>query len=124
MRVLVFTVVATLLAVGSPAAVCLVDDYSVEAEFQRSPVVAIARVISERQVPEERGSGALDGTLYTLRIQESFRGQARGRLAVFSENSSGRFPMEKGGTYIVFLYDQGGRLSADNCGNSGVVSER
>jgi hypothetical protein len=115
---------ALALCCGASFAACLLDDYSVSAEFSRSAVVALARVVSERQVPEQKEAGLLDGTLYSLRVQETYRGQASRTRSVFSENSSGRFPMVVGQTYIVFLYLQSGRLSADYCGNSGLASDK
>jgi hypothetical protein len=32
--------------------------------------------------------------------------------------------MERGKSYLLFLYEDGHRFSADNCGNSGFVSEK
>src|SRR5262245_2166851 len=124
MRVAALISVFVLVTVGESVAACLLDDYSVEAEFRRSELVALASVVSERSVAADPQAGLLDGVLYTLHIEELFRGGQRRTVNVFSENSSGRFPMQKGTTYIVLLYQQGGRLSADYCGNSGVASEK
>ena len=124
MRIVVVVTVAVALAAPAAFGVCMLDDYSVPAEFARSTVVAVGRVVSERQVHEQAELDVLDGTVYTLRVQETLRGQPSRTISVFSENSSGRFPMLKGQAYILFLYAQSGRLSADNCGNSGLVSEK
>ena len=120
MRVTVVATVATALAIRATLGACLLEDYSVPAEYARSKVVALGGVVGEQRVPEYEG--LLDGTVYTVRVQEMFRGQASRTISVFSENSSGRFPMKKGQLYILFLYSQGGRLSADYCGNSGLAS--
>jgi hypothetical protein len=109
---------------GAALGACLLDDYSVKAEYVRSFAVVRARVISERQVPDPEAPEFIGGTIYPVRIQKSFRGTLHGTVEVFSENSSGRFPMEKGKPYLLFLYRAQGRLSADPCGNSGLVAQK
>jgi hypothetical protein len=103
---------------------CLEDDYSVAAEYARSVAVVQARVISERNVPDPGAPKFIGGTIYKVRVEESFHGALHGTVEVFSENSSGRFPMEKRKSYLLFLYREEGRLSADPCGNSGFVSQK
>jgi hypothetical protein len=105
-------------------AACLLDDYSVKAEYARSVAVVKATVVSERTVPDAPSADLIGGTVYAVRIQKSFRGALHGTSEVFSENSSGRFPMERGKTYLLFLYRERDRLSADNCGNSGLASQK
>jgi hypothetical protein len=122
MRVAVVTAMLLVLGVSGALAACVLGDYSTRAEFERSSVVAVVRVVSERPVPDQKEQGRFEGTVYTVRVQETLRGRALRTLSVFSENSSGRFPMEEGQTYIVFLDSQSGQLSADPCGNSGLVS--
>lgn len=118
-----FSLVA-LLAIADSQAVCLLDDYSIEGEYQRSEAVVLASVASERVVPDPDDPKGFAGIIYTLHVQESFRGTPSKTMEVFSENSSGRFPMEKGKAYILFLYRQQGRLSADYCGNSGPALQK
>ena len=103
---------------------CLQDDYTVKAEFPRSVAVVKVLVVSERNVPDPDAPEFIGGTIYRVKIQESFRGALQGIVEVFSENSSGRFPMERRREYLLFLYRDAGRLSADPCGNSGLVSEK
>jgi len=100
------------------------DDYSVRAEFRRSVAVVKVLVVAKRNVPDPDDPEFLGGTIYKVKIQESFRGALEGTVAVFSENSSGRFPMDRGRSYLLFLYQDGVRVSADPCGNSGLVSEK
>src|SRR5438046_683826 len=83
---------------------CLLDDYSVKAEFVRSVAVVRVLVVSERNVPDPDAPEFIGGTFYTVRIQKSFRGALDGTVKVFSENSTGRFPMESGRSYLLFLY--------------------
>jgi hypothetical protein len=122
-RLFLRCMIAWLVAEVSPA-VCLLDDYSVKAEYDRSTAVVIAKVVSERVIPDGPDPDSLGGTLYGIAVQESIRGRLHGIAEVFSENSTGRFPMLKGKSYLLFLYSENGRLSADSCGNSGLVSRK
>jgi len=125
MRVQTLLALVAASVVSSAAlAVCVLSDYSVEAEYARSVAVVVAEVISQRNVADPGDDRSYGGVLYTLKVKESFRGSLLKTVDVFSENSSGRFPMQKGKAYILFLYAGQGRLSADNCGNSGLVSEK
>ena len=103
---------------------CLLDDYSVGAEYGKSVAVVTATVLSERVIPDKSEPEFIAGTIYTLRIQESFRGTLTNIAEVYSENTTGRFPMVKGRTYLLFLYRDEGLLSADPCGNSGLTSQK
>ena len=125
MRVVTGLCLSVLLGVTATKAACVLDDYSVEAEFNRSVEVVLAKVISERAVPAAPDDpNSIDGTNYSLQVRETFRGQGGDTLTIYSENSSGRYPLKVGRTYLLFLYEQQGRLSADNCGNSGLASEK
>ena len=103
---------------------CLLDDYSVSAEYARSVAVVEATVASIRTVRDQAEPEFISGTIYALRIHASFRGPLTNTVDVFSENTSGRFPIEKGKRYLLFLHQDGNQLSADNCGNSGLVSQK
>ena len=109
---------------GTAFGACLLDDYSVRAEYARSAAVVVAKVVSDGKVPSFEPSDAEWGVTYTLKIKESFRGSLQKTVEVFSENSSGRFPLAKGKAYVLFLYEEFGRLSVDYCGNSGLVSQK
>lgn len=124
MRKLFIAVLVFTLTIETAIGACLLDDYSVSAEFSRSTVVALGRVASERQISEQKDSGVLEGVIYTVRVDELFRGHAGKTLTVFSENSSSRLLMQGGQTYLLFLYSQSGRLSADYCGNSGLSTNK
>ena len=101
---------------------CLLNDYSVRAEYDRSAAVVTGQVIAERHVA---ASGRhYDGVVYTVKVETVYRGDLRRLVDVFSENSSGRFPMQLQERYLLFIYLEIGRLVVDSCGNSGLVSER
>lgn len=113
-----------LLVAGEAHAACLLVDYSLGAEYSRASAVIIAKAIAERRLPDPEDPEGFAATLYKVRIDESFRGELRGVVELYSENSSGRFPMEMNKKYILFVYASEGYLVADNCGNSGLMDEK
>jgi hypothetical protein len=121
--------VASMLLAGFGAAseaqnVCLFNDYSVAAEFARSDAVIVAKAVSRYVVKDPKDEDEYGGTLYSVVIMESLRGSLHGRITVYSENSSGRFPLEMDQEYLMFLRADGAHLVGDNCGNSGLLVRR
>ena len=100
---------------------------SVDEEFKSSTVVIVGEVISTKDVLEP--GGFIKGTFYTVRVAEILKGNPSKRVELYSENSSGRFPMKVGVSYLIFTYEgnfegiEGRRLAIDNCGNSGTLKE-
>ncbi len=77
-----------------------------------------ARVLNAKLVPSANDGYFLDGTIYGVEMRKGYKGNPGDALSVFSENSSGRFPMQIGREYLLFLYRDHGRYQVDNCGNS------
>jgi hypothetical protein len=102
------------------ASVCLEGRLSVDREYHKSSGVLIGRVIASRAVPESKEY--LEGTVYSVRVEEALHGELPDTVEVFSENTSGRFPMDVGTRYLLFVYTNLGRTMVDNCGNSGPVA--
>ena len=103
-------------------AVCLNGHPSVEQEYQQSDLVFVGRVTAANEVPETKPF--YEGTRYTIQVKKIFRGLPGHTLTVFSENSSGRFPMNIGADYLVFLSPRAGEPAmVDSCGNSGRVAD-
>ena len=107
---------------GAAFAVCLKSNPSLEQEYQSSTTIFVGRVASEEFTPESKNY--LDGTTYSVRVEEVLRGSPAKIVKLFSENSSGRFPMQVGAAYLVFVYEELDRLQVDNCGNSGELPEK
>ena len=103
-----------------PDFVCLNGHPAVDAEY-RLRTVFIGTVVSERYEPPTKDWDQ-EGTTYAVRVDERLRGQLPRTVQLFSENSSGRFPMEIGTKYLLFVYRDRGRTMVDNCGNSEVHS--
>jgi len=103
-------------------AVCLKGNPSVEQEYADRQSVFIGKVLENKHVPESRDY--YDGDEYIVQVQEVFKGESRHKIVIFCENSSGRFPMTVGSTYILFVYIELGRFQVSNCGNSGLLSDK
>jgi hypothetical protein len=124
LRVFLLTILSALVAwpSGSVLAACLAGNLSLEQEFQNAAMVFVGRVASEEFTA--RSKNQLDGTTYTIHVEEVLRGGSVKAVDLFSENSSGRFPMRVGGIYLILAYKELDRLQVDNCGNSGEVSDK
>jgi hypothetical protein len=116
------TAIAIILIASIASAVCLNGNPSVSEEYANSQSVFIGKIIEEQDVPES--GNYYDGKNYTVQVQRTFKGTPSNPVVIFSENSSGRFPMTVGKTYIIFLHYELGRYQIDNCGNSGLQSEK
>lgn len=104
---------------GYAGAACVNGNPSVPEEYKSSAFVISGRVLSGALIPASRDSYFVDGVLYRVRVNKSFKGKAPKTLRVFAELSSGGFGMWIGGDYLLFLYADHGRYLVDNCGNSG-----
>jgi len=122
MKIITTIIAFTFLLLSSTvSAVCLKGNQSIKEEYSDSESIFIGKVLKKKEVPES--GGYYEGDEYTVQIKEVFKGNPSKEISVFSENSSGRFPMEVGKTYIIFLHQELGRYQIDNCGNSGLKSD-
>jgi hypothetical protein len=108
----------------SPSAVCLNGHATTQAEYEHSYGVFLGTVVAEQSVPAASKPWDQEGTSYTVRVDELLRGKLSGRVRVFSENSTGRFPMHVGTKYLLFVYRVSGRTMVDNCGNSEIFNAK
>jgi hypothetical protein len=111
--------------VASPGAagVCL-GDYSLSGEYSRSEAVLTGMVTDAHLVEDKADPEIFAGIDYSVRVDRSYRGDLHGVVHVYSENSSGRFPMELGTRYVLFLHKSGTNLAAYDCGNSGTIDDK
>jgi hypothetical protein len=100
---------------------CPKPDPSVACEFLNSDVVFIGKIVSVRTIPPH--GEELDGWTYVVNVQEWFRGPHMKTIEVFTENNSGRFPLDVGKAYLLFAFPLGGRLTITNCGNSALLAD-
>ena len=106
---------------------------SVDAEFKEAPLVVTGRVIGERNISSPDDPKGYAWTIYTVQVLKTFKGRSAPSLRLVSENTSARFSMDMGKTYLLFVTHS--RMSemagqerlpmdfVDNCGNSGLVSD-
>jgi hypothetical protein len=102
-------------------AVCRLPHPRVCSEFFHSDAVFTGTVISVRESP--RGQASPEGWFYRLKLTKSYRGPSQDVIEIFTGNDTGRFPLEKGQSYLVFTYKRNGILNIDNCGNSAELSK-
>jgi len=94
-------------------------------EFNDSDAVIVGKVTAQDEWSHD--GQFTDGTLYTLQITEVLKGTPAKAITVYSENSSGRFPMDVGTTYLIFAYRgvfenrATPEWAVDNCGSSTAV---
>lgn len=122
----------TLLAAFVSSCVTSVDAYcftnpSVKEEFKSSDVVIVGIVIRSTNILDS--DGFINGTFYSIRVSEVLKGSPSKTVELYSENDSGRFPMQIGVSYLLFAYDgvfEGAKeshLAIDSCGNSGTLKQ-
>lgn len=125
-RAIATLLIASTLFFSKPgAATCFPEqDNSVKAEYARSTLVLTGIVTEAHLLVDPTDPGWSPGIVYTLKTEHPYRGKAPATFVVLSENDSGRFPMEVGVSYLLFLSapDDKHQYGASNCGNSGDAS--
>jgi hypothetical protein len=120
-RVLV-TIVLPLALVRGVSAFCL-SNPGVPEEFKSSYAVFVGTVVANEHTPASSNKDQ-DGDTYSVRVDEVLKGKLAPTVRIFSENSSGRFPMQVKTKYLLFVSgDYKARLMVDSCGNSEVFSD-
>jgi len=101
---------------------CMQPVPTVRCEFLNSDAVFAGRVDSVRY-----GSppypGPDDGYMYSLTVQQVFRGQLRATIQVFTPNATARFLLDVGKPYLLFAREFKGVLVIGGCGHSALFSE-
>ena len=115
-------------------------------EFNRSAFVGIVQVARTTWLDEHGqpvvlrqplqygtipgGFDPYSGARYRVTVLRQYKGVRRHALTIFSENSTGRTPLDDSTKYVVFLYPAArdgegrkGELVIDYCGNSGPLSQ-
>lgn len=105
----------------------------VPAEFKAAAFVVTGRVTGERHVSEPDDASGYAWTVYTVQVLETFKGKPQQTIQLLSENTSARFPMDIGKTYLLFvsqspIAELAGqeRLPTnyiDSCGNSALAND-
>ena len=129
MRALKFIVSSALLVAAAASAAAHCDNFpTIEQEFKTSALVFVGRVSSAREV-RVRSLAVSGGTFYSVKVAQALKGSPSKTVELYSENSSGRFPMQIGEQYLVFadygVFEgiRGRKLAINNCGNSAPLAK-
>lgn len=115
------TLAALILCSSTAFAACPNGYPTISEEYSSSVVVLVGKVVAHRATPFSGDGYFLDGDTYTVIPLRALKGKLGSSLDLFSENSSGRFPMRMEQKYLLFIYQDQSRLMVDNCGNSDVM---
>jgi hypothetical protein len=106
-------------------ALCVYDRHpSVSQEFTTSTYVIIGMQVHERSVSSDDDPDGVAAIIYSVRPIEVLKGVAGRNISIWSENTSGRFVIEKGEKYLLFVKTSDEGLYIDNCGNSGPIDNK
>jgi len=117
---------ACLLAGAHPGwAVCIdpqtgISGYQIplNEEISAAPQIAIVQVIKEKALSEDASDPiGVTAHLYTARVLRQLKGTPLKTIELYSENTSGRYPMDVGEKYLLFISEDK-HPWIDNCGHS------
>jgi hypothetical protein len=118
----IFALTALVFEAQPALAFCPVPDPPrVCSEFFQASAVFAGTVISVSARSDT--DGFIAGWTYLLKVKKDYRGQKTPFVKVFTANDSGRLPLTKGSTYILFPSLNDGTLQIYGCGNSVNVSQ-
>jgi hypothetical protein len=108
-----------LIVSANASALCLDGrNPSVQEEFRDSDVVVFGTVLAERTVSSPEDPEGFEETIYRFSPSRVFKGGAPRYIDLHSSNTSSRFPMTPGETYVVFARSTRDGFFIDSCGNS------
>ncbi len=118
----IFFVCLAFLAPGPSFAFCPVPNPPrVCTEFFMAGAVFVGTVTS---VTERMGQDDfIDGWVYKLDVKKNYRGISKSSVEVFTANDSGRFPLKKDHTYLLFPDEDDGIFEIYGCGNRAELPE-
>jgi hypothetical protein len=115
------TLAALILYSSHAFAACRNGYPTISEEYSSSVMVLVGKVVANRATPFSGDGYFLDGDTYTVIPLRVLKGNPGSRVDLFSENSTGRFLMYMKREYLLFVYEDHGRLMVDNCGNSDLM---
>ncbi|HEY1773735.1 MAG TPA: hypothetical protein VGH91_11150 [Gammaproteobacteria bacterium] len=89
--------------------------------YFKSDVVFTGQVLGEE--PVKGTAGGTDGWVYTLQVLKPYRNAKAATLKVFTTNDPGKLSLVVGKQYLLFAYNQDGRLTVGNDGLSGELKD-
>jgi hypothetical protein len=104
---------------GNSYALCVDNRHpTVQEEFSASQYVVTGTVTGQKLVPDPEDKDGLLATIYGFKVERRFKGEIRD-IKITSENTSGRFPLDIGKRYLLFVHNDGAEYYVDSCGKSG-----
>jgi len=95
---------------------------SVADEYVATKYVLTAKIVAQKLVGVDK-EGLFKGTNYRVAPLQTYKGHPPGTFSIYSENSSARFPMDVGKSYLLFVYRLNGQFIVDSCGWSDEVGK-
>ena len=109
---------------GAAFALCMDGRHpDVAAGFRASRYVITAIVESSRNESSADDPEGVADTVYTVRVVSVFKGKPGRYLTLWSENTSGGFPMHIGKEYLLFVETSQDGDFVDSCGKSGLLDQ-
>jgi hypothetical protein len=105
------------------SAACYSGHPSAAMEKGTAKYVVIAKVKKSGIVMSKEDPGFIDSTIYDVSVIKSYKGKPAKTLAITSVNTSSRFPMDIGETYLLFVKQYEGEYFINACGKSGTTAE-
>jgi hypothetical protein len=112
------SIVALIACLSRAHAVCIEQKPTPEAEFDSATTVLLGHAITEQEIPES-AKFEFGGIRYVVAVDEVLKGAPRNRITLTYQKDSGRFPMDRGKSYLLFITPAQDGLGASSCGNSG-----
>lgn len=97
---------------------------SVAQEYKLSDFVGVGVVIAKKDFSFPDDPQGVEKTVYRIKISKRLKGAMSSPITITSDNTSSRFPMNTGKSYLVFLRVFGDETVVDSCGNSGELKNR
>ncbi|SFR86855.1 hypothetical protein SAMN05216570_0143 [Dyella sp. OK004] len=107
---------------------------TVAAEYASSKFVVLGRPTRTKNISSPDDPAGFDWTIYEVKVLAVYKGRPPRSVKLVSPNTTSRFPMVEGKDYLLFIEQSSEPEFAgkeplpadfvDNCGNSGLASER
>jgi hypothetical protein len=106
-------------------AACYSGHPDVHSERRDSEFVILGKVVASKDVASEDDADYIGQTDYTVALLHAYKGSPGRHIKITSVNTSTRFPMDTGKTYLLFVIRAtDGSYFVDSCGNSGAAIDK
>src|SRR5579871_701305 len=110
------------LRLGAAQAACL-EFPSLPQQYASALYIVTGTAISEKYIEGSPDDYFMPGDEFKVHVDKVFKGSPPPYLTLFSERSSGMFPLDLHVPYVLFVEEEHGRLLVSNCGDSDYLSK-